>query len=78
MGHTICHKIYDEKVNKNSVQAEWDEIVQHEDYKEGASGLPKPIKWIDKTFSNYDEALEYIKEHDSGWYDQIAVKFNTP
>lgn len=75
MGHTICHRTYDEKVNKRKVQDEWDIVVQHEDYQEGASGLPNPIRWIDKTFDSYDEAMEYIDKIDSGWYDQIAVKY---
>lgn len=75
MSHNICHRNYPEKVNKKEVQAEWDEYVRMEDWQEGASGLANPIRWIDKTYSSYEEASNAIKEMDRGWYDQLAVKY---
>lgn len=75
MGHCIDYGTYDLKVNKSSVQAEWDECAAHEDWREGATGLPGKIRWIDYTCNSREEAEEYIRSHDSGWYDQLAVKF---
>lgn len=73
--HNIHYSTYPEKVNKKSVQKEWDNVAAHEDYLEGATGLPGDIRWIDKTLDDYDEAMKYIEEKDSGWYDQLAVKY---
>ena len=75
MGHVVNHGVYDENVNKKSVQAEWDEIAMHEDWQEGCSGLPNDIRWINHTCNDYDEAREYLEKNDNGWYDQLAVKF---
>lgn len=75
MSHNIHHAVYDENVNKKSVQAYWDNYVRHEDWQEGASGLPNPIRWIDHVCANREDAEAYIEGHDSGWYDQLAVKF---
>ena len=75
MGHNIKHRVYDENVDKKKVQAEWDNYVRHECWQEGASGLGQPIRWIDHICANEEEAEEYIKNHDRGWYDQLAVKF---
>lgn len=79
MSHNIRHTSYPENVNKKTVQAEWDEYVRMEDWQEGASGLPNPIRWISAvTYNSYDEAEEAIKRMDNGWYDQIAVKYYAP
>lgn len=75
MGHVVRTEVYPANVNKTLVQQEWDAVVRCEDRGEGASGLPYPIRWIDKTFPNIEAAQQYIEEHDNGWYDQIAVKF---
>lgn len=75
MGHVVRTEIYPANVNKKFVQQEWDAVVRCEDRGEGASGLPYPIRWIDKTFPNIETAQQYIEEHDNGWYDQLAVKF---
>lgn len=75
MGHIIQHRTYEENVNKKLVQAEWDHYAAMEDWQEGCSGLPGKIRWINHTCNNYDEAMEYIEKTDSGWYDQLAVKY---
>lgn len=75
MGHEIRHESYPEDVNKQKVQAEWDATVRRICYQEGASGLCKDIRWIDKTCESYEDALSYIKKNDNGWYDQLAVKY---
>lgn len=75
MGHVVNYGVYEENVDKGRVQEEWDMVVRYEDYQEGASGLPNPIRWLDKVFFSREEAENYIENNDSGWYDQIAVKF---
>ena len=37
--------------------------------------MPSDIRWIDFVCDNKEQAREYIGKHDSGWYDQLAVKF---
>lgn len=75
MGHNIHHSTYPENINKKLVQAEWDEYAAHEDWQEGCTGLARDIRWIDHVCDTLEEAETYIREHDSGWYDQLAVKF---
>lgn len=75
MSHEIRFASYPENCNPKEVAAEWDEIVRHEDYQEGASGLCHPIRWIDKVLPTREEAVQYINSIDSGWYDNIAVKY---
>lgn len=75
MSHEVRFASYPENCNPKEVAAEWDEIVRHEDYEEGASGLCRPIRWIDKVLPTREEAVQYINSIDSGWYDNIAVKY---
>lgn len=75
MGHQISYYSYSENHNKAEIMAELNTVVACEDYQEGASGLDKPIRWIDTILSNREEAEKYIQQHDSGNYDQLAVKY---
>ncbi len=75
--HNIRYSTYPENVNKGEVQKEWDDFVEIEDAREGASGLPNDIRWINVTLDSYDEAYNYIEGHDNGWYDQLAVKYRS-
>lgn len=75
MGHNIQYVEYPENVNKSKVQEEWDERVRHICWEEGGHGLDHPIRWLDRICKDREEAEAYIKSHDSGWYDQLAVKF---
>lgn len=75
MGHAIEHAVYYEKVNKDKVQKHWDSVAAHEGYREGTTCLPAKIKWIDHVCVSREEAEEYIRQHDNGWYNQMAVKF---
>lgn len=75
MSHEIRYGTYPLNCNKAGVQADWDEVVGHEDYQEGASGLPSGIRWLDVTLPSYEEAKEYIEKHDRNWYDCLAVKY---
>ena len=75
MAHNIRYLDYHCSVSKKAVQKSLDNYVAHEDYDEGAVGLPNPIRWIDHLCKNSDEAYEYIESHDRGWYDSLAVQY---
>lgn len=75
MGHNIYTSVYDENVNKSAVENKLNHLAALEGQQEGSSGLSSPIRWIDHICEDYDEAEAYIESHDSGWYDQLAVKF---
>ena len=73
--HNIEINIYNSNVDKKNVQRYWDSHAAREGYQEGCSGLNKDIRWIDHICDNQEDAERYIQEHDSGWYDQLAVRF---
>jgi hypothetical protein len=75
MAHNIKYITYPSSVSQRAVSKKLDAFVAVEDAEEGAVGLPNPIRWIDYTCKNYVEAVEYIKSHDRGWYDCLAVKY---
>lgn len=75
MAHNIKHIDYHCSVSQRQVQKRLDNYVACEDYEEGASGLPQPIRWINHLCKNRDEAMEYIKARDRGWYDCLAVQY---
>ena len=75
MGHEIQHRVYRENVDRKQVEADLNHYVKQACWREGGSGLDKPIRWYDNICANYDEALEFIRQQDRGWYDQLAVKF---
>lgn len=75
--HNIEHYTYSEAVDKKRVQRELDEFVAHEDWQEGASGLPAPIRWVENpVYESYEAAYRAIEDADKGkWYNQMAVRF---
>jgi len=75
MSHNIHHQDYPEKVDKKKVEADINNYVSIETRYEGGHGLVSPIRWIDVVCEDYNAACEYIDKHDSGWYDQLAVKY---
>lgn len=77
MAHNIKHCSYHCSVSQKWVQKSLDQYVANEDWQEGASGLPQPIRWIDHTCKNLEEAEKYIKDHDRGWYDCLAVQYKS-
>lgn len=73
MGHEIRYLDFRENASKTVIESEANKIAKRDgDYH---SGLNSPIRWIDRVCANREEAVEYIKSHDTGWYDQLAVKF---
>lgn len=76
MSHEIMYYEYDENVNKKEVEADLNHVASMEGWREGSSGLSKPITWHDNIIcEDYSSAREYIDKIDDGWYDQIAVKY---
>ena len=76
MGHNIYHYEYPENCNKASVERELDRLVRARTHEEGGSGLVSPIRWIgERIYDGPEQAREAIEKIDSGWYDQLAVKF---
>lgn len=69
--HTIYHLVIDDTEKaKKECEADWNEYAK----KEG-SRLNNHIRWENPICKDYDEAMEYIEQHDNGWYDQLAVRF---
>jgi hypothetical protein len=76
MGHNVRYEDYPLNVDKKQVQSGWDEYVRHEDWGEGASGLPNSIRWLDRTFDSYEAARSFIEKQDERiWYNCMAVKY---
>lgn len=75
MSHNIRYFNYHCSCSQKQVQNKLDNFVACEDYEEGAVGLPRPIRWINHICKDRDEAEEYIKNHDRGWYDCLAVQY---
>ena len=74
--HNIKFSSYHCSVSKKQIEKRLDAFVAREDYMEGATGLPSPIRWITNVVcSNETEATEYIQAHDKGWYDCLAVRY---
>ena len=75
--HNIRYFDYDEKVNKDKVVDQLEKFAQAETFGEGGGGLPSRIRWLDRTFDTYDEAVEYIEQEDQKtWYNCMAVKYH--
>lgn len=75
MGHDIKYYTYPANANKEQINAELHEYARKATWQEGGSGLCSPIRFIDKTMADYDEAMEYLRSVDRRNYDQLAVKF---
>lgn len=76
--HNIEYYTYNKNVNKNQVLKEIDKYVSIQTYQEGGHGTGG-IRWNDQVVcENYDAAEKWIKEHDRGWYDCLAVQYQEP
>ena len=73
--HNVMYSTYPEDIDKKEVQSYWDNYAAHEDWQEGCGGLAKTIRWINCVCDSYEDAERFIKSHDGGWYDQLAVKY---
>lgn len=73
MGHTVEHRIYSVTTKEKQIMAELREYVEMKCFEEG--GSLDDIRFNDIILDDYNEAERWIKEHDRGDYDQLAVKF---
>lgn len=75
MSHNIDYWDRQECVNKKDFEEDINNYVRQHTRGEGGHGLDSPIRWIDHICDNREDAMEYIRSHDKGWYDQLAVKY---
>lgn len=70
--HNINYWVYDENCNRKSVLSDIESVAECE-----GDGYSGPLKWHDSVqpLKNQKEAEDWIKEHDTGWYDDHAVRF---
>lgn len=70
--HNIHYITVDEKANRKSVMAD---IAEHA--REDGDGYSSKMTWHDEVqpFDTEEEAEEFIKRRDNGWYDDHAVRF---
>lgn len=72
--HQIEYNTYHCSVSQKKIEKELNKYAER--YSDYGGGLPSPIKWHkDVVCKNVEEAMEWVREHDSGWYDQIAVYY---
>lgn len=78
MGHAIEYLSFNVKTDRKTIQAECDEwgSFNCDPYERGGhhGGLGCNIKFTDRTYNNYDEAVDYL-ETTTGNYRQTAVKY---
>lgn len=75
MAHHVKHCSFHCSTSKKQIEKKLDHFVAMEDWEEGATGLPHPIRWIDHICKDRAEAEKYIESHDRGWYDCLAVQY---
>ena len=74
MGHSIQFDVFPMSMSKGEIFAEVDEVALCQG--DSGSGLDKDIRWYDNDIQESEEEAEaFINEHDTGWYDQLAVPF---
>ena len=75
MGHYIGYMVVKENVSRRSVMEDIQEIALREG--DNPFGYKGSIKWHEKLppFKTEEEAEEFIKKADNGWYDDHAVRF---
>ncbi len=72
MGHNICHMTADEKCDRRKIM---NAIIERA--MDDGDGYNGPMHWHDEVppLKNCDEAEKWIEAHDTGWYDDHAVRF---
>lgn len=77
MSHVVCMDDYPITCNRKEVEAEYNEAARIAGRQEGSSGLGKKIRWneLATPLENREAAEQWIREHDNGWYDQLAVTY---
>lgn len=75
MGHEIKFWDFPVTTNKKDIEEKINAYVAAEDWQEGASGLPAPIKWLDEVHGTRSEALKAIEQRCTHDYDEFAVQY---
>lgn len=75
--HEIEFRSYIVSTDRNEIENTLNEYVRQRTYREGGSGLYRPIRWINRTFESYDKAHKYIEDNDDGNYCNICVRYLT-
>lgn len=77
MSHHIEYFDYDISKNPKDIEANLANYVQHETWQEG--GSMSPIRWLKQSpLPDRNAAEQFIKRHDKGWYDCLAVRYKEP
>ena len=72
--HNPTYRTYSIMENPKDIEREIGREVAACCWQEG--GTLEPIKWMrDKEFDSYEEAYEWLKKTDNGWYDNRAVVY---
>ena len=72
--HEIRKLVYPSKTNISKIQQDCEKIADREgDYKGQLSH--KGVRFIDRVLDSRSDAERWIELNDSGWYDNLAVKF---
>ena len=69
--HEIMFETFKEGTNKDYIRAYVNEIVTTHGDRYGTES----IKFYNMTFDSYNDAQEFIKNHDNDFYGGVAVKF---
>lgn len=73
--HRIDYLTFSSRLMTKTIANECDKIAERNS--DCGCGLYKPIRVLgkDRVFKDYEEAQSYIDEQDSGWYDNMMVKY---
>jgi len=76
VGHEIMSLIFAESISKKEIQASCDRTaISRGEYHKPLS----PIRFFDDVIcKSYNEAYEYLREKDTGFYAQLAVRYREP
>lgn len=71
--HQIDYLTFSSRKLPKTIARECDRIAEQNS--DCGCGLYKPIRIIDRVFKDFEDARLFIEDHDSGWYDNLMVKY---
>lgn len=72
--HQVCIWDFPSKKSKNAIYKECDRYATFNgDYNSGLAG--SGMRFNDTILKNREEAERWIKLNDSGWYDNLAIRY---
>ena len=73
MGHCISTREFSGDTEKSLISALCNqEAIEEGDYHHGLDG---GIRFANKILGSREEAHKWIEDNDSGWYDNLAIRF---